>query len=211
MFLLLYSQWAEEVAIYSVIWITFLASVLCLRDGEHTRIEVFINLFPHSIRKWIEVFDYLVCFGFMALLCYHSIELLQINGAFRSAASNIPMVFVYSSILVSGILMNPLLRRVDLRENQGTGSAQGVRCSEGRRRRSMIGLMFLIFAVCMILAIPVGFSIAISATAFLFFDAGIPIFSIVQKMIDGINSFSYLALPLFVLSGAIMVYGATPA
>ena len=74
----------------------------------------------------------------------------------------------------------------------------------------MIGLMFLIFAVCMILAIPVGFSIAISATAFLFFDAGIPIFSIVQKMIDGINSFSYLALPLFVLSGAIMVYGATP-
>ena len=50
----------------------------------------------------------------------------------------------------------------------------------------MIGLMFLIFAVCMILAIPVGFSIAISATAFLFFDAGIPIFSIVQKMIDGI-------------------------
>lgn len=100
-------QWAEEVAIYSVIWITFLASVLCLRDGEHTRIEVFINLFPHSIRKWIEVFDYLVCFGFMALLCYHSIELLQINGAFRSAASNIPMVFVYSSILVSGILMVP--------------------------------------------------------------------------------------------------------
>lgn len=84
-----------------------MASVLCLRDGEHTRIEVFINLFPHSIRKWIEIFDYLVCFGFMALLCYHSIELLQINGTFRSAASNIPMVFVYSSILVSGILMIP--------------------------------------------------------------------------------------------------------
>ena len=51
----------------------------------------------------------------------------------------------------------------------------------------MIGIMFLIFAICMILAIPVGFSIAISATAFLFFDAGIPIFSIVQKMVDGIN------------------------
>ena len=29
-------------------------------------------------------------------------------------------------------------------------------------------------------------------------------------MVDGINSFSYLALPLFVLSGAIMVYGSTP-
>ena len=100
-------KWAEEIAIFSVIWITFLASVLCLKDGEHTRIEVFINFFPHKIRKWIEVFDYLVCFGFMMLLCYHSIELLRINGAFRTAASNIPMAVVYSSIMVSGILMIP--------------------------------------------------------------------------------------------------------
>ncbi len=74
----------------------------------------------------------------------------------------------------------------------------------------MIWVMFIVFVLCMMLAIPVGFSIAISATAFLVFDAGIPIFSVVQKMIDGINSFSYLALPLFVLSGAIMIYGATP-
>lgn len=100
-------KWAEEVAIFSVIWVTFLASVLCLKDKEHTRIEVFINLLPHCIRKWVEVFGYLVCFGFMMLLCYHSIELLRINGSYRPAASNIPMMFVYSSIMVSGILMIP--------------------------------------------------------------------------------------------------------
>ena len=100
-------RWAEEIAIYSVVWITFLASVLCLKNGEHTRIEVFINLFPHRIRKWIEVFDYVVCFAFMALLAYHSIELLKINGAFRTAGANIPMYMVYSCIMVSGILMIP--------------------------------------------------------------------------------------------------------
>ena len=81
--------------------------VLCLKNGEHTRIEVFINLFPHRIRKWIEVFDYVVCFAFMALLAYHSIELLKINGAFRTAGANIPMYMVYSCIMVSGILMIP--------------------------------------------------------------------------------------------------------
>ena len=100
-------RWAEEIAIYSVVWITFLASVLCLKNGEHTRIEVFINLFPHRIRKWIEVFDYVVCFAFMALLGYHSIELLKINGAFRTAGANVPMYMVYSCIMVSGILMIP--------------------------------------------------------------------------------------------------------
>ena len=74
----------------------------------------------------------------------------------------------------------------------------------------MIGLMFIIFVLCMILAIPVGFSIGISATCYLVFGSGIPVYSVVQKMVDGINTFSYLALPLFVLSGAIMIYGATP-
>lgn len=74
----------------------------------------------------------------------------------------------------------------------------------------MIGWMFVIFVICLALAVPVGFSIGISATFFLVFGSNIPISIVVQKMVDGINSFSYLALPLFVLSGAIMVYGSTP-
>lgn len=100
-------RWAEEIARYLVVWVTFLGAVLCLKYGEHTRIEVFINLFPHKIKKSIEVFDYVMCLGFMMLLGYHSIQLLHINGAFRSAASNTPMYMVYSCILVSGILMIP--------------------------------------------------------------------------------------------------------
>ena len=74
----------------------------------------------------------------------------------------------------------------------------------------MIGWMFVIFVICLALAVPVGFSIGISATFFLVFGSNIPISIVVQKMVDGINSFSYLALPLFVLSGAIMVYGSAP-
>ena len=44
----------------------------------------------------------------------------------------------------------------------------------------MLGTMFIIFVVCMILAIPVGFSIAISATAYLVFGNGIPVYSVIQ-------------------------------
>ncbi len=74
----------------------------------------------------------------------------------------------------------------------------------------MIGWMFIIFALCLVIGIPVGFSIGISSTAFLVLGSGIPTHIVIQKMVDGINSFSYLALPLFVLSGSIMVYGSTP-
>lgn len=74
----------------------------------------------------------------------------------------------------------------------------------------MIIIMFVIFVLCLALGVPVGFSIGISSTFYLAIVGGFPISIVVQKMVDGINSFSYLALPLFVLSGAIMVYGSTP-
>lgn len=99
--------WAEELAIYSMVWVTFLGAVLCLRYGDHTRIDALINLFPHKIHKWVEVFDYLICFAFMMLLSYHSISLLQTTGRFLSTGARLPMYFVYSCVMVSGILMIP--------------------------------------------------------------------------------------------------------
>lgn len=99
--------WAEELAIYSMVWITFLGAVLCLRYGEHTRIDAFINLFPHAVRKWIEAFDLAICLVFMSILAFHSISLLQTTGRFLSTGARLPMYFVYSCILVSGVLMIP--------------------------------------------------------------------------------------------------------
>ncbi len=74
----------------------------------------------------------------------------------------------------------------------------------------MIGLMFAILGICLVLGVPVGFAIGISATVYLT-SAGFPPLSIIPtKMVDGINSFSLLALPLFIISGNIMSYGCTP-
>jgi TRAP-type C4-dicarboxylate transport system permease small subunit len=99
--------WAEELAIYSMIWITFFGAVLCLRHGEHTRIDAFLLVLPHKIRKWIEVFDYVLCFAFMMLMSYHSIALLKMTGKLLSTAARLPMYYVYSALLVSGVLMIP--------------------------------------------------------------------------------------------------------
>lgn len=99
--------WVDEIATYSMIWVTFLGAVLCLRHGDHTRIDAFINIFSHKIKKWIEVFDIVICFIFMMILAYHSVTLLKQSGHFLSTASKLPMYFVYSAIMVSGILMIP--------------------------------------------------------------------------------------------------------
>ncbi len=74
----------------------------------------------------------------------------------------------------------------------------------------MIAALFIALAITLLLGIPVGFSIGISTMVAVAVSGSVPTVIITQKMVDGLNSFPLMALPLFVLSGAIMVYGSTP-
>lgn len=100
-------RWAEEVAIYAMIWVAFLGAVLCLRHGEHTRIDFFVNLLPVKIRKIVEVASDLLCFAFMMLLAFYSPDILKVAGMFESPGSKIPMYCIYGSIMISAVLMIP--------------------------------------------------------------------------------------------------------
>lgn len=70
---------------------------------------------------------------------------------------------------------------------------------------TMIGI--LIF--CLIIGVPVGFSIGISSMSFLLMKGSLPLGIIPQKMIEGVDSFPLMALPLFVFAGELMGYGSS--
>lgn len=65
----------------------------------------------------------------------------------------------------------------------------------------MIPLMFLF----LFLGVPVVFSIALSATACLFLWGDLPMTMVFQQFFQGVNSFTLLALPLFMLAGELMM------
>ncbi len=74
----------------------------------------------------------------------------------------------------------------------------------------MVAMLFIVLLLALIIGIPVGFSIGISSMVYLMFQGFPPMSILAQRMIEGINSFPLLALPLFILSGEIMAYGSTP-
>ena len=79
-----------------------------------------------------------------------------------------------------------------------------------RRRTVVIALMFAVLGLGLVAGAPVAFAIAVSAMAFVAMQ-GFPSLSIMaQRMIEGVDSFALMALPLFILSGEIMAYGSTP-
>lgn len=74
----------------------------------------------------------------------------------------------------------------------------------------MIGVMFLVLFVTLLMGVPVAFSVVLSTFAYIAASGQLPPLIVAQKMISGVSSFSTLALPLFIFSGALMVFGSTP-
>ena len=62
----------------------------------------------------------------------------------------------------------------------------------------------IVMGVLFALGTPIAFAIAISALSFFLIDGGVPLNIFVQKMVSATDSYPLLAIPFFVLAGAIM-------
>jgi TRAP-type transport system large permease protein len=74
--------------------------------------------------------------------------------------------------------------------------------STGRGRGDMVlSLLFVVFLFLIAVEVPIGFALGLSSLSYLLLDGRTPLVIMVQKMTSGLDSFPFLALPLFVLAG----------
>jgi tripartite ATP-independent transporter DctM subunit len=74
-----------------------------------------------------------------------------------------------------------------------------------------LSLLFALFAVLLIIELPVGFGLALSALGTVWLEGTVPLTILVQRMASGIESFPFLAIPLFILAGNLMNRGGIAA
>ena len=67
-------------------------------------------------------------------------------------------------------------------------------------------ILFGLFAVFMVLGIPIGFVLALASIGAIF-QAGYPIILLSQRFFTSLDSFPLMAIPLFMLAGSIMGHG----
>ena len=68
----------------------------------------------------------------------------------------------------------------------------------------MITILFLCFFVLLLLGIPIVIALGIASLASIYFGSHIPFLILPQKIFNGMNNFSFMAIPLFLLAGNIM-------
>ncbi len=67
-------------------------------------------------------------------------------------------------------------------------------------------ILFSLFAILLVAGVPIAFSIVLSS-AFYLWAADYPLMIVAQRMVTGINSFTLIAVPLFILAGELMNVG----
>jgi C4-dicarboxylate transporter DctM subunit len=70
-----------------------------------------------------------------------------------------------------------------------------------------MGLMLLTLVLLLIIGVPLGFSLVLASVIYTITGGNIPLPSFPQRMISGVDSFAFMAIPFFFLAGELMNHG----
>ena len=92
--------WAEELARYALVWMTFIGAAVALRSGLLVCMDLVVTRFPQSVQKWVAVVVALANSALLALLFVYSISLVNLPSVLtqKSPAMRIPMAYVYYAL-----------------------------------------------------------------------------------------------------------------
>lgn len=98
-------HWTEETArIFFIFSISFGAG-LAIRNHGYVRLEYFLDKLNVNTRHRIQIIIHGVIMGFGILISYYSILFIQLGSSETSPSLHINMAYVFSSILILGVLV----------------------------------------------------------------------------------------------------------
>ena len=97
--------WTEELGRHVMIWMIFLASVLCVRRGLHLSITLLQQRLKPEKQLALQIIGSVVLAVFFYWMAVHGGTLAQKTMVQRSSAIHYPMGLVYAALPVSGLLM----------------------------------------------------------------------------------------------------------
>jgi len=106
--------WADEMAIYCLIWSTYLGSALAVRERVHIRVLNAILAFPKPVSTWLVYLSDLIWVAFNLTLVYQGFKLIEFmwGKPFVSAAMGISQKWPYLIVPLAFGLMTVRLAQV---------------------------------------------------------------------------------------------------
>ncbi|MFZ7133264.1 MAG: TRAP transporter small permease [Eubacteriales bacterium] len=92
--------WGDELAKYSLVFMTFIGAAVALRDKQLAAMELITEKLPEKIKKMFVILVYIMEIVLLGFLFYYSINLLMEDSvkAQLSPALQVPMTWIYFSM-----------------------------------------------------------------------------------------------------------------
>lgn len=97
--------WAEELARYTMIWMSWLGGGLALRRGGHLAAEFTIDRLPPAARRMVILAGQALALGFLLIVLWYGVALTRNVALQTTSALRVSMQFPYSAMPVGALLM----------------------------------------------------------------------------------------------------------
>lgn len=98
-------EWAEEVARYLMVWLTFLGAGPVLRYGGHIAVDNLQDALPHRAAVALRGLIALILFSFFGFMVWFGVLYVQRAQFQMTPTTQISMAWVYAAIPVGGLLL----------------------------------------------------------------------------------------------------------
>ncbi len=118
--------WSDEVAIFSLIWLTFIGGSMSVKLGRTAVVTIFVDKFTGKVKKFLLGLSVLIVLVFAVYLLYLSLQWLSSPNILvqRSNSMNMPMIYAYLSVPVSFLFI--AIHAVDLLARHFRQETEGV-------------------------------------------------------------------------------------
>jgi len=99
-------SWTEEIARYGLMWVVFIGGAMVTRRNSHIAVELLSNVMkPGRLRSALLALVDFIKLGFIGLLAYLSITIVERMGIQRMTVFDLSMSWVYGGVAFGCFLM----------------------------------------------------------------------------------------------------------
>jgi tripartite ATP-independent transporter DctM subunit len=212
---------SDEIATLVLVWLTFLGGAVAQQRRAHPSVSLFVERLDPRAHPYIDATTRLVEVIFFAAICWHSLGLLHLRRGEASAGAGFDMA-LYPAALIVGVTATLLFGLGQLAASPRrpllvVGAAVAglavlyllVTRGAGVEPAHIDSTTLLIagFALLLVLNAPLVVALGFPAFLYLTILGGPNLLMLPQRLIAGADNFVLLAIPLFILAGALMETG----
>ncbi len=210
--------WSDELASTLFLWLSMLGAVVALRRGQHMRLTAFVRGLSPAQRARVDALALMLVAATLLTMIVPTWQhvasqfdsftpVLGVNQSIREAALFIGVVLMLMTAI------DTLVQNASLPQIAGSlaiaAATFGVLHFAAPTLEDIGNLNLIIFfvgmiGVCIAIGVPIAFAFMLSTLAYIQFTTPIPLLIVPDRLSEGMSYLVLLAVPMFVLLGALI-------